>query len=96
MHNISLEEGRPKGYAKFLGQRTIEWELGRLFIPRIIGNIGSSPEVSFCKQTVDHAKVKDIFYQVSSCNELGEILSNKNILYFWAYKNQFFYYEEEK
>ena len=56
-----------------------------------------SPEASFCKQKVDPRKVKDIFHQVRSCKELGESLTNKNILYFWAYNNyQLFHYGEEK
>ena len=79
-----------------MGQRTIEWKLGKLFIPRVIGNIGLSPEVNFCKQKVDPGQVRNIFHQVRSCKELGESLSNKNILYFWAYDNyQLFHYEEE-
>ena len=32
VYNITLKRGKPKGYAKFLGKRIIEWELGRIFI----------------------------------------------------------------
>ena len=61
IYNITLERGRPKGYAKNLGKRNIEWDLGRIFIPRVIQNIGSLPEVSFCKQTADLAEIEDSF-----------------------------------
>ena len=33
---------------------------------------------------------------MSSCNELGEILGHRNVLYFRAYENQLFHYREEK
>ena len=96
IYKITLERGKHKGYAKFVGKRIIEWELGRICIPRVIQNIGSSPEVSFCKQTVDLAEIKDIFQKVISCNDLGEILGHRNILYFRAYGSQLFYYKEEE
>jgi hypothetical protein len=95
VYNITLEKGRPKGHVKLLGQRTFNWDLGRLFIPKVIDSIGTSQKVSFCEQKVKRTMIEEIFYKVSTCHEFGESLNSKNILYFSALGSQLFYYEEE-
>ena len=40
--------------------------------------------------------IESIFYKVSTCDEFGESLNSKNILYFSAFGSQLFYYEEEE
>jgi hypothetical protein len=95
VYNITLEKGKPKGHVKILGQRTFNWDLGRLFIPKVIDGIGSSQKVSFCEQEVKRTMMEEIFYKVSTCQEFGEALNSKNILYFSALGSQLFYYEEE-
>ena len=77
VYNITLKKGKPQGQAKLLGQRTFKWDLGRLFIPKIIDGIGSSQKVSFCEQKVEHTMIESIFYKVSSCDEFGESLNRR-------------------
>ena len=89
IYNISLENGRPVGQAKFLGERIFEWELGRRFVPKIISSIGTNQKVSFCNQKVERDTIQTIFFKVSACNEFGELMNNKNILYFYANKKCF-------
>jgi hypothetical protein len=95
IYNIKLDKGRPSGYVKILGQRTFSWDLGRLFIPKIINGIGSSHKVTFCEQVVRRAMIEEIFNKVSTCQEFEKTLNSKNILYLSAPKSQLFYYGEE-
>ena len=96
VYDIRLDKGKPNGNVKILGHRTFSWDLGRLFIPKIIRDIGSSHKVSFCDQLVRRTVIEKIFNnKVSNCKEFEKILDRENILYLSAPPNQIFYYGDE-
>ena len=95
-YDIKLRNGKPNGNVKTLGHRTFTWDLGKLFIPRILRDVGPSPKVSFCDQQIRQITIEKIFdTKVSTCKEFEKILDRQNILYLSAPPNKIFFYGDE-